>query len=154
MATSHSEPRAAWLKKCVHAWPSPGISESGMSSGSVGRGAGMLHCHLSAWWPCSLTVGGDTHTRGWAASGTTLRASSLAIVTQQGGGIAQGESWALLPKPQGPCGSDELHGELRGAYIPGCGVQGHCDKKLVTVPQVTMVPSQIPPRSMSGLTAW
>lgn len=104
--------------------------------------------------PLSLVPSLPQYRRGHSHEGMGCKWDhSTCILSNKEGGIAQGESWALPPKPQGPCGSDELHGP-RGTYIPGYGVQGHCDKELVTVPQVTMVASQIPPRSMSGLTAW
>lgn len=118
-------------------------------------GLGCCSCHHSAWWPCSLSVRGDTHTRGQATSGTTLSASSLAIATQQGvGGLPKERAGPFHQSPRDHAAvpsSGELHW-LRGVYTSVYGVRGHCDNELVTVPQETMVTSQIPPRSMSGLT--
>lgn len=79
MATSHSEPRVAWLQMCAHAWSSSGISKSGLSRGSVGPGTGMLwlphlslvplfpHKGMSCKWDHSMCIlSSDCHpTRGW-----------------------------------------------------------------------------------------
>lgn len=100
LAISHSEPRAAWLKRCAHAWPIPGIGKSGMSRGSVGQRAGMLqppHLSLVPLFPQKGL--------GCKWDHPTFILSSNCHPTRRGG-IAQGESWALSPgaTQQGPRG--------------------------------------------------
>lgn len=95
MATSHSEPRGAWLKRCTCSW-----------DGQVWNGQGL--CGSGSWGaalsPLSLVplCQGDTHTGGQAASGTALGASSLAIGTQQGGKDCPRRELGLPTKAQGP----------------------------------------------------
>lgn len=98
MATSHSEPRAAWLKRCACSRDGQVWNEQGLC-GSGGWGAALPPLSLV---PLLLLCQGDTHTRGQAASGTGLGASSLAIATQQGWGDCPRRELGLSTKAQGP----------------------------------------------------